>query len=227
MLPVVDLTEENLERRIQRIRERDEEIEKKHREAEEDRLHALKMNAMVQVKSASDTDWPRAHKYDAHDFEYDVEEEDDAAATSPASSETNVDIVRPKRVLKKGYQGPPADPTYNFLADAERDRTPKATQAAEEWDHGSGTASQRKHNRNLETRTRKQLTNDDSPKKQREKAIEPKAKKFPAASRVVGPLKLVGSDYNIQERSKNATDVQVNQRNSASNQNHSKAVESK
>lgn len=66
---------ENLDERIERIRKRDEELEKKYREAEEDRLNALKDNAMVRTGVIKDEDWPRAHKYDKLDFTYDQKPE--------------------------------------------------------------------------------------------------------------------------------------------------------
>lgn len=72
-MPGGGICEENLEQRIERIRKRDEEIEKKHREAEEDRLAALQANAMVKTSAPDDDDdWPKAHKYDKLDFTYDV-----------------------------------------------------------------------------------------------------------------------------------------------------------
>lgn len=115
---------ENLDERIERIRKRDEELEKKYREAEEDRLNALKDNAMVRTGVIKDEDWPRAHKYDKLDFTYDQKPEPEP------ESETITNLLpNEKPGLKTGRdykkfadgQGPPADPTYNFLADSERD----------------------------------------------------------------------------------------------------------
>lgn len=68
-------SQEDLEARIARIKKRNEEIEKKHREAEADRLMAMKENAMVEIKPPKDDDWPREHKYDKIDFTYDLDEE--------------------------------------------------------------------------------------------------------------------------------------------------------
>lgn len=112
------LAEENLEQRIERIRKRDEEIEKKHREAEADRLAALQANAMVKTSAPNDDDWPKAHKYDTIDFTYDVNTDGND------DKERHLDdFVRPQRPFKKfaDGEGPPADPSYNFLADSERD----------------------------------------------------------------------------------------------------------
>lgn len=117
-MPGGNLSEENLEQRIERIRKRDEEIEKKHREAEADRLAALQANAMVKTTAPAEEDWPKAHKYDKLDFTYDVKDE-----TTDTDEKKPTDDTRPQRPFKKfpEGQGPPADPTYNFLADAERD----------------------------------------------------------------------------------------------------------
>lgn len=117
-MPGGNVCEENLEQRIERIRKRDEEIEKRHREAEADRLAALQANAMVKTTAPADDDWPKAHKYDKLDFTYDVKcEQTDADEKKPT------DETRPQRPFKKfpEGQGPPSDPKFNFLADAERD----------------------------------------------------------------------------------------------------------
>lgn len=118
-MPGGNVCDENLEQRIERIRKRDEEIEKRHREAEADRLAALQANAMVKTTAPADDDWPKAHKYDKLDFTYDVKcEQTDTDVTKKPTDET-----RPQRPFKKfpEGQGPPSDPKFNFLADAERD----------------------------------------------------------------------------------------------------------
>lgn len=118
-MPGGNIGEENLEQRIERIRRRDEEIEKKHREAEEDRLAALQANAMVKTTAPADDDWPKAHKYDKLDFTYDVKTDNTETDDKKPTDETRP-LQRPFKKFPEG-QGPPADPTYNFLADAERD----------------------------------------------------------------------------------------------------------
>lgn len=119
-MPGGNFRDESLEARIERIRERDEEIEKKHREAEADRLAALQANAMVRTTAPKDDDWPKAHKYDKIDFTYDVKTDD----ADDANKKTGSVLSRNYKKFPEG-QGPPADPTYNFLADAERDGTTK------------------------------------------------------------------------------------------------------
>lgn len=117
---------------MERIRKRNEELEKKYREAEEDRLMALKENAMVEIKPPKDEDWPREHKYDKLDFTYDQVELPADDESSPKLDTTLEDGVglksqdplrKSKREFKKFSEGdgPPPDPAYNFLADAERD----------------------------------------------------------------------------------------------------------
>ncbi|XP_037042040.1 GATA zinc finger domain-containing protein 10-like [Bradysia coprophila] len=134
-------TQENLEERIVRIRKRDEEIEKKHRAAEEDRLLALKHNAMVKTKSPTDDDWPKGHKYDSLDFTYDQNEQPD---DEKSSKKTEKDKFAPKpgREYKKfaDGSGPPPDPTYNFLKDAERDGVTEkvTTNEKKDWRQANG-----------------------------------------------------------------------------------------
>lgn len=126
---------ENLDERIERIRKRNEELEKKHREAEEDRLMALKDNAMVRTKQPVDNDWPKGHRYDTLDFTYDQPKVIAAAAAANVSDESDdaTSKVITRKMMVEGKhgrdyykkfadgQGPPPDPSYNFLADAERD----------------------------------------------------------------------------------------------------------
>lgn len=123
-MPGGNICEENLEQRIERIRKRDEEIEKRHREAEADRLAALQANAMVKTTAPDDYDWPKEHKYDKLDFTYDVKNDNTETDDKKPTDETR--LQRPFKKFPEG-QGPPADPVYNFLADAERDG--KASQA--------------------------------------------------------------------------------------------------
>lgn len=117
-----NMREENLDERMERIRKRNEEIEKKHREAEADRMAALQANAMVKTTAPTDDEWPKEHKYDKLDFTYDVK-------TDNIDETNKKDETRLTRNFKKfpDGQGPPADPTYNFLADAERDGVTKTT----------------------------------------------------------------------------------------------------
>ncbi|XP_055594078.1 uncharacterized protein LOC129745184 [Uranotaenia lowii] len=114
--------QEDLEARIARIKKRNEEIEKKHREAEADRLMAMKENAMVEMKPPKDEDWPREHKYDKIDFTYDLDEEA-LAELEAKKKEKNAfiqKIAKDYKVFAEG-EGPPPDPAYSFLADVERD----------------------------------------------------------------------------------------------------------
>lgn len=143
-MPGGNICEENLEQRIERIRKRDEEIEKRHREAEADRLAALQANAMVKTTAPADDDWPKAHKYDKLDFTYDVKsdntESDDA---KPAIDESR--LQRPFKKFPEG-QGPPADPTYNFLADAERDGKVQANNASNDNKNWRANSNNNKSN---------------------------------------------------------------------------------
>ncbi|XP_053693258.1 uncharacterized membrane protein DDB_G0293934-like [Sabethes cyaneus] len=115
-------SQEDLEARIARIKKRNEEIEKKHREAEADRLMAMKENAMVEIKPPKDDDWPREHKYDKIDFTYDLDA-NALAELEEKKKEKNAfiqKIAKEYKVFAEG-EGPPPDPAYSFLADVERD----------------------------------------------------------------------------------------------------------
>lgn len=121
--------QENLEERIERIRKRDEELEKKHREAEEDRLAALKDNAMVKTKTPTSEDWPKVHRYDKFEFSYGNRDTVDGVQPDAVGGGEGGDAGGGQTTGKGGRdykkfadgQGPPPDPSYNFLADAERD----------------------------------------------------------------------------------------------------------
>lgn len=231
MVPIIDLTEENLDRRIQRIRERDEEIEKKHREAEADRLNALKMNAMVKIKPTTDDDWPRAHKYDTHDFGNEVKD-NETPTIQPHSAKLN---RKPKYSFE--FQGPPADPFYYFLTDVERGDNPPPPQPSRE--ERTSVNSARKHinrkpngiaNNTAKNRVANNLPLKRSgfPRMHRQKTDEIGLKReseterinamFPLASRVIGPLKLAGGDYYTKKfhRSRSSGDLDVEKRRSKS-----------
>lgn len=125
-------TQENLDERIERIKKRNEELEKKHREAEEDRLAALKDNAMVQTKMPTDNEWPKGHRYDSIDFTYDQKDESDK---DDSKKSTGAADKGSKYKKFADGEGPPPDPMYNFLADAERDgrTTEKAPGDKKDW----------------------------------------------------------------------------------------------
>lgn len=158
---------ENLDERMERIRKRNEELEQKHREAEADRLAALRNNAMVvttrPVAAAAATDaddWPRAHRYDSYDFPYETaaldgksaansntssaEHTGESNAETPASAQPASSAKGPGgRDYKKfaDGEGPPPDPSFNFLADAERDGK-RRTNAGEKMANGGKVAQQ-------------------------------------------------------------------------------------
>uniref|UniRef100_A0A1B0CFM3 Uncharacterized protein n=1 Tax=Lutzomyia longipalpis TaxID=7200 RepID=A0A1B0CFM3_LUTLO len=137
---MANIKTENLTERMERIRLKNEEIEKKHREAMEDRLAAVKNNAMVAIKPPSDDDWPRQHKYDTLDFTYDATESQSAEKNRPGQAQ----VIRPGKEHKKfaDGQGPPPDPVYNFLADAERDGTPQQTNTPRMGNQEGGKGAQ-------------------------------------------------------------------------------------
>lgn len=253
--PIIDLTEENLERRIQRIRERDEQIEKKHREAEADRLTALKMNAMVKIKPSSDEEeWPRAHKYDKLDFTYDIDKDDSDSlqdTTKDTAKDINKDatkITMRKPTVFAENEGPPADPIYNFLADSERDGLP--SNEKREWNSATNNNLHKRNNNkfavNNSFSNRKNQSNnvhkkagssqgdawlrqktDDMKLGTRRDGRDPESEKlatlFPTASRINGPIKLIGGDYYARkpERSESFEETTAEKHKSHSSHSHS------
>uniref|UniRef100_A0A182JN26 Uncharacterized protein n=1 Tax=Anopheles atroparvus TaxID=41427 RepID=A0A182JN26_ANOAO len=134
--------QEDLEARIARIKKRNEEIEQKYREAEEDRLRAMKENAMVEIKPPKDDDWPREHKYDKIDFNYDLDPETLAQLEEKKKEKDAFiqKIAKDYKVFAEG-EGPPPDPAYSFLADVERDGEKAAATAANNGNNGTNTSN--------------------------------------------------------------------------------------
>lgn len=174
---------ENLDERMERIRKRNEELEQKHREAEADRLAALRNNAMVVTTSRpaaaatadeDDDDWPRAHRYDTYEFAYETANnktdatsgkaelanrngstDESTVETTEIQQQTTVSVKGPGgRDYKKfaDGEGPPPDPSFNFLADAERDGNKQRRAAATERTNISAKGS---HQLNSEPRSNK------------------------------------------------------------------------
>lgn len=110
---------------------------------------------MVKTTAPDDEDWPKAHKYDNLDFTYDVKSE----KVEEAEKKSSTDDIRLNRPFKKFPEGkgPPADPTYNFLADAERDgkvpASDKTNDRSKDWrgnnnNNGTGPGLNRRSNYN-------------------------------------------------------------------------------
>lgn len=71
---------ENLDARMEAIRLKNEELEKKHKEIQEDEQNAKLMDAVVDIKSR---DIPKAHPYDNIDLDFDVKDTDKELAKNP------------------------------------------------------------------------------------------------------------------------------------------------
>ncbi|XP_046737784.1 protein starmaker-like [Diprion similis] len=115
-----------LEEKINKIRQRNEEIRRRHEEVEADKQNAAKLNALV--KMVPPTDWP--------------ERKEPPEFSNPPAPRSNGNSkpkssAREHRGQQQQYHaaggdgkkthvfaegdGPPPDPSYNFLADAERE----------------------------------------------------------------------------------------------------------
>ena len=73
---------ENLDARLEAIRLKNEELEKKHKEIMEDEMLAKRENAVVDLKAAA-RDVPKNHPYDHIDLDFDVKETEKELAKNP------------------------------------------------------------------------------------------------------------------------------------------------
>lgn len=72
---------ESLDVRMEAIRLKNEELEKKHKEILEDEENAKRENAVVDVNSGRDI--PKAHPYDNIDLDFDVKDKDKELTKNP------------------------------------------------------------------------------------------------------------------------------------------------
>lgn len=80
---------DNLDARMEAIRLKNEELEKKHKEILEDEENAKRENAVVNLKV---TDIPKQHPYDKLELDFDVKETEKELAKNP-------DAGKPKSML--------------------------------------------------------------------------------------------------------------------------------
>ncbi|XP_012273540.1 uncharacterized protein LOC105695984 isoform X2 [Orussus abietinus] len=111
-----------LEERINKIRQQNEEIRRRHEEVEADKKYAAQLNALVQMVPS--TDWPE--RKEPPEFSNPPKSNQ---KPKPMSKEYNAEYVQHyagggdgKKIhtFAQG-EGPPPDPKYNFLADSERE----------------------------------------------------------------------------------------------------------
>ncbi|XP_076664829.1 uncharacterized protein LOC143367137 [Andrena cerasifolii] len=124
-----------LEAKINKIRQQNEEIRRRHEEVEEDKKNAAKLNALVQMVPSSD--WPE--RKEPPEFSSPPK-----AKQKPAKEKLEYTPLSHPNEGKKVHsfaqgEGPPPDPKYNFLADSEREE-PNAEYTKE-------TAGSRSHNK--------------------------------------------------------------------------------
>lgn len=87
---------ENLDARMEAIRIKNEELEKKHKEIQEDEQRARKDGAQLDVKNSAQ-DLPKSHPYDNIDLDFDVKASDKELAKDPAkthSESLNIQIFQ-------------------------------------------------------------------------------------------------------------------------------------
>ncbi|XP_015586430.1 titin homolog [Cephus cinctus] len=112
----------SLEEKINKIRQQNEEIRRRHEEVEADKKNAAKLNALV--KMVPSTDWPE--RKEPPEFSNPL------PRTNQKPKPTNREHEHPLQYHAAGGNskkvhifaegdGPPPDPKYNFLADSERE----------------------------------------------------------------------------------------------------------
>lgn len=111
-----------LEEKINKIRQQNEEIRRRHEEVEEDKKNAAKLNALVQMVPS--TDWPE--RKEPPEFSNPPRTNNKSKPAKEAHEHIQHHSVsgegRKVHTFAQG-QGPPPDPKYNFLADAEREES--------------------------------------------------------------------------------------------------------
>ncbi|EFN60917.1 hypothetical protein EAG_06028 [Camponotus floridanus] len=109
-----------LEEKINKIRQQNEEIRRRHEEVEEDKKNAAKLNALVQMVPS--TDWPE--RKEPPEFSNPPRTNNKSKPAKEHHEHIQHHSVsgegRKVHTFAQG-QGPPPDPKYNFLADAERE----------------------------------------------------------------------------------------------------------
>ncbi|XP_066600310.1 enolase-phosphatase E1-like [Prorops nasuta] len=111
-----------LEEKINKIKQQNEEIKRRYQEVEEDKKHAAKLNALVQMVPSDD--WPE--RIEPPEFSNPVKtyhkQRAPAARDPPHQHQQYHSNNEGKKVHKFAQgEGPPPDPKYNFLADNERE----------------------------------------------------------------------------------------------------------
>lgn len=76
---------DNLDARMEAIRLKNEELEKKHREIMEDELNAKRENAVVNLKEMG-KDIPKVHPYDNVELDFDVKDTEKELAKNPETA---------------------------------------------------------------------------------------------------------------------------------------------
>ncbi|XP_078048944.1 uncharacterized protein LOC144476165 isoform X2 [Augochlora pura] len=111
------MTSSALEAKINKIRQQNEEIRRRHQEVEEDKKNAAKLNALVQMVPSSD--WPERKEPPEFSNPPKVKQK-----SAKEKHEYTMQAHPPegKKIHSFAHgEGPPPDPKYNFLADSERE----------------------------------------------------------------------------------------------------------
>lgn len=172
---------DNLDARMEAIRLKNEELEKKHREIQEDEQNAKLMDAVVDVRY---TEIPKVHPYDNIDLDFDVKDADKELVKNPdykPKSESFEDVMYlhlqnffftvfssfPRIDERKADRRPlprkelldeiPPDPV-NFLRE---DGGDEKARAEPNQNQRPSNSKNRTHNRNRQDRPRPERSNND------------------------------------------------------------------
>ncbi|XP_033322836.2 uncharacterized protein LOC117218504 [Megalopta genalis] len=111
------MTSSALEAKINKIRQQNEEIRRRHQEVEEDKKNAAKLNALVQMVPSSD--WPE--RKEPPEFSNPPKAKQKSAKEKHEYT-MQAHPSEGKKIHSFAHgEGPPPDPKYNFLADSERE----------------------------------------------------------------------------------------------------------
>lgn len=79
---------ENLDARMEAIRIKNEELEKKHKEIQEDEKLAAIQGALINLKHSTSLDQSQSHPYDNLDLDFDVKDSDKELAKDPSKTQS-------------------------------------------------------------------------------------------------------------------------------------------
>jgi len=140
---------DNLDARMEAIRLKNEELEKKHKEIQEDEQNAKLMNAVVDVRF---TEIPKNHPYDHIDLDFDVKDADKELVKNPDYKPKNRRPLPRQDLLDEI----PPDPVNFLREDGDDDK-----QRSEPSQNQRQPNKNRTQHRNRQDRPKQEIANND------------------------------------------------------------------